>query len=254
MKKIIKLIGTILTLALLSACNNGSGPQDKNLVVFLDLSNSITENVKEWYIQTISDKICAQLGKYDKLTIMPMDGASQTAAKAMLTINMEDKRKEWIAITGVNTNETDRLRKEAAKKFIEENMEMLKSKMQGVAQERQYAANHTDILGALHTMDNLYNDKYANHLIILSDMENYSNSLKMHNGDNTEKWLSAVAAEKFTNINKCIIHIYTGEQMNMDPNYYQNIKTFWSTYLKQQGVRTFNYFSAETKTLQANIN
>ncbi|MBK9352789.1 MAG: hypothetical protein IPN09_02085 [Bacteroidetes bacterium] len=224
------------------------------MVVFLDLSNSITANVKEWYLQTISDNICAQLGKYDKLTIMPMDGASQTAAKAMLTINMEDKRKEWIAITGVNTNEPDRLRKEAAVKFIEENMDMLKAKMQSTAHERQYAANHTDLLGALHTMDNLYNDKYANHLIILSDMENYSNTLKMHQGDNTDRWLSAIAKEKFTNLNKCIIHIYTGEQINMDPIYYQNIKTFWSTYLKQQGVNTFNYFSAETNTLQANIN
>lgn len=238
---------------LLSACNGG-GNQDKNVVVLVDISKSIQADTKDWYIQTIQKDICPLLAKYDKITVLPIDGASQTAATALMEINFEEKAKEWAKITGINTNETNKMREEAKASFISEKMSELKGALQNANKSRAGVANATDIVGALHSVDNLFDEGFSNQLIIFSDMEQYGNQLKMNENGNEKSWIELAKQESYNHLKNYTVQIFTGQQLEMSVDYYNKIKNFWHLFFENKGVTNITYRSAETNTINASLN
>lgn len=238
---------------LMTACGSTYGSKDKNVVVLLDISKSIDVQVRDWYLQTIENDICANLSKFDKIIILPIDGATQTAAKPLIEINLEEKNREWNSITGLNTNETNRLRKEAFIKFIKEKMQELNMTVQNAAIERVSASNNTDILGALHSVEGYYKSTSNNVLIIMSDMEQYGTNLKMNTSGNCNDWLKNVSTEQYEHLKDFQIAILTGEQLKMPVEYYSKISTFWKEYLTKKGVLNLLYTSAEVNGLRSKL-
>lgn len=245
MKTLFQFFTTLIFSLLITSCGN----KDKNVVVLLDISRSIDSQVREWYLETIEKDICSALSKFDKITILPIDGATQTAAKPLMVINLGDASKEWSKIIGLNTNETNRLRKEASDKFINQKMQELKSIVQNAAIDRESASGTTDILGALHVATGYYNSTNQNVLVIMSDMEQYGNKLKMNSNGNYNEWLKEAEKEQNEHLKDFQVAILTGEQLKMPVEYYNNIRNFWKEYLANIGVINLLYTSAEVNGL-----
>lgn len=249
MKTSVQLFIAIFFSLFMTAC----GSKDKNVVVLLDISKSIDVQVRDWYLQTIEKDICFNLSKFDRITILPVDGATQTAAKPLIEINLEEKNREWNSITGLNTNETNRLRKEAFVKFIKEKMQELKTSVQNAATERVSVSNSTDILGALQMAEGFYNSASDNVLVIMSDMEQYGNKLKMNTSGNCNEWLKEAGTGQYEHLKDFQIAIITGEQLEMPVEYYAKISTFWKEYLTRKGVLNLLYTSAEVNGLRSKL-
>ena len=249
MRNSITIIVIFIATAFFTSCNNGSGSNGKNIVELIDISQSIKPEVLDWYIQTTEKDICANLSQFDKITILPIDGASQTASKALLEIDLFEHRSEW-DVMGLNANETDKLKKEAFAKFIHSKMEELKAAITEAKMHRQEAGNRTDILGALEVAQSKYDANFNNSIVIMSDMEQYADNCKMCAKGKASNWLSQTAYLKYSNFSNISIAVITGEQMAMPKSYYNEIKTYWNEFFTTQGVKKFSYQGADASQLK----
>ena len=240
----------LLATALLISCGTGSGTgsSGKNVIVLVDISKSIKPEVLDWYLQTIEKDICANLSQFDKIKILPIDGASQTASKALLDLDLFAHKNEW-DVMGLNANETDKLKKEAFAKFIHSQMEDLKTAIAEAKIHRQDVGNATDILGAIEVAQAKFDADFNNSIIILSDMEQYADKCKMSAKGKVANWLSQTADIKFANISKFSIAIITGEQMAMPKPYYNEIKSYWNDFFTRHGVKNISYHGADPSQL-----
>lgn len=234
----------------LISCGNGSS--GKNTIILVDISKSIKPEVLDWYIQTIEKDICATLSQFDKIKILPIDGASQTASKSLLDLDLFEYKAEW-DVMGLNANETDKLKKEAFAKFINSKMKELKAAISEAKIHRQGADNATDILGALEVAQDKYDPNFSNSIVIMSDMEQYADKCKMSDKGKSSNWLSQTADVKFTNIDKFSIAVITGEQMSMPKPYYNEIKNYWNEFFTNQGVKALSYLGADASQLKQTL-
>lgn len=244
---IILLIGTFI-----ASCGTDNGNSGKNTIVLVDISKSIKSDVLDWYIQTIEEDICKNLTQFDKIQVLPIDGASETASKPLLDINLFEHRNEW-DVMGLNANETGKLKKEAFAKFIRTKMQELKLAIADAKIRRKDVGNATDILGALTVAQEKFDIDYSNSIIIMSDMEQYSGNCKMCVNGKASTWLSETADVKINTINKFSVAIITGEQLEMSKQYYSEIKNYWNEFFKVQGVVNFSYQGADASQLKKSI-
>lgn len=251
MRNTITIITILVATAFLTSCSTGSGKSScgKNTIVLVDISQSIKPEVLNWYIQTIEKDICTNLSQFDKIKILPIDGASQTASKALLDIDLFEHKAEW-DVMGLNANETDKLKKEAFAKFIHSKMEELSAAIAEAKIHRKDVGNATDILGAIEVAQCKFDGAFSNGIIIMSDMEQYADKCKMCAKDKAVDWLSQTADIKFANINRFSIAVITGEQMAMPKPYYNEIKSYWNKFLTNQGVKNISYQGADASILR----
>jgi type II secretory pathway component GspD/PulD (secretin) len=251
MRNTITIIAILVATAFLTSCSTGSGngSSGKNTIVLVDISKSIKPEVLDWYIQTIEKDICANLSQFDKIKILPIDGASQTASKALLDIDLFEHKAEW-DVMGLNANETDKLKKEAFAKFIHSKMEELKAAIAEAKIHRQDVGNATDILGALEVAQGKFDADFNNSIVIMSDMEQYADNCKMCAKGKASNWLSQTADVKYSNIRNFSISVITGEQMAMPKPYYNEIKNYWNEFFTNQGVKSISYQGADASQLK----
>lgn len=251
MRNTITIIAILVTTAFFTSCSMGckNGCNGKNIVKLIDISQSIKPEVLDWYIQTTEKDICANLSQFDKITILPIDGASQTASKALLEIDLFELRSEW-DVMGLNANETDKLKKEAFAKFIHSKMEELKATIAQAKINRREVGNRTDILGALEVAQSKFDPNFNNSIVIMSDMEQYAENCKMCEKGKASDWLSQTANVKYSNISNFSITVITGEQMAMTGPYYNEIKNYWKEFFTTQGVKSLSYQGADASQLK----
>lgn len=249
MKTIYSIIIFATTL-FLTSCQSGNGNSGKNTVVLVDISKSIKPEVQDWFIKTIEEDICANLSQFDKIKILPIDGASQTASKALLDIDLFEHKAEW-DVMGLNANETDKLKKEAFAKFIHSKMEELKVTITQAKIHRQEVGNATDILGALEVAQSKFDANFNNSIVIMSDMEQYGDKCKMSTTGKAKEWLARTADVKYDNLKSFSVTMITGEQMNMPKAYYNEIRSYWETFLSNQGVQNRSYLGADASPLKS---
>lgn len=254
MKTICNIFASIvvITLSSMLITSCGGGKSGKNVIVLLDISTSIKQDVLDWYIQTIEKDICANLSQFDRITIRPIDGASQTASKALLQLDLFQYRNEW-RVMGLNSNETSQLKKEAFAKFIHTKMVEFKETLTEAREHRQKVGNATDILGALEVAQNDFGPDEDNLIIIIimSDMEQYADKCKMTGKGKAADWLMQINEVKLPNLQQFSVAIVTGEQMAMSKAYYNEIQTFWNEFFAQQGVKTLQYSGASVAQLKS---
>jgi hypothetical protein len=244
MKKLYIVLAILSTSVFLTSCLTGNDSKSKNATVMVDISKSIKPEVLDWYIQTIETDICANLTQFDKIKVILIDGASETASKVLLDLDLFDHKSEW-DVMGLNANETDKLKKAAFTKFIHSKMLDLKAAITDAKIHRQDVGNATDILGAIEVATNNYDGGFDNSIVIMSDMEQYADKCKMCSKGKATEWLSLTGGIKFKNINKFSVTIITGEQISMDKAYYNEIKSYWTELFKKQGVKNFSYLGAD---------
>lgn len=246
MRNTITIIAIFTSSVFFASCSTGS--TGNNIVELIDISQSIKPEVLDWYIQTTENNICANLTQFDKIKIYAIDGASQTASKALLEIDLFKNRSKWDTM-GLNANETEKLKKEAFAKFIHSKMEELKAAIIEAKLHRQEVGNKTDILGALEVAQEKFDADFNNSIVIMSDMEQYADQCKMFAKGKASNWLSETAGVKYANISKFSIAVITGEQMAMPKSYYNEIRTYWNEFFTNRGVKNISYQGADATQL-----
>ena len=164
MKTIFQFLLAISMCASLSSCSE----KDKNVIVLFDMSNSIDPRVQGFYQSVIEKEVCMNLSQFDKVTVLPIDGGSETATTELMSIDFFANRKAW-DVMGKNSNETSQLKKEALEKFVHQKMEELKGRLKDAQKGRAIVSNRTDIIGALHSSEKYIDSAKDNNIIIKGD-------------------------------------------------------------------------------------
>ena len=250
MNSLIIIVVATAASVLLASC--GSGSNGKNIIVLVDFSTSINQEVRDWYIQTIEKEICANLTQFDRIKILPIDGASQTASRPLLQLDLFEHRDEWKAM-GLNANETSQLKKKAFAKFMHLKMEELKVEIADAKVHRKKAGNATDILGAISVAQDDFSPEEDNVIIIMSDMEQYADKLKMSAKGKAADWLDQTTDAKFANISQFSVVVITGEQMGMSKAYYNEISNYWNSFFTSKSVKSLSYMGADASQLKLHL-
>ena len=237
MKTILQFLLLLSICTFFSSCSE----KDKNVIVLFDMSNSIDPKVQAFYHSVIEKEVCMNLSQFDKVTVLPIDGGSETATTELMSIDFFANRKAW-DVMGKNSNETSELKKEALEKFVHKKMEELKAKLKDAQKDRVKVSNRTDIIGALHTSEKYLDSTKDNTIIILSDMEQFSGNVKMRPTEQATKWLEESKGLSFTRLKFAQVHVITGEQLEMNKEYYAQIKTYWQHLL---GEHLIDYGSGD---------
>jgi hypothetical protein len=243
---------TILLISF-SSCNwfhKKNLPKGKNIICVVDFSDSknATERL-QFYMQVIKDNIIPKLGLYDKISVIPIDVASITNSSDILLSDLSTTDFEPNIASPM---EVDQLTNENLKKF-KDTLAISFSKNFQLAIAQRNKTNHgTDIFGVLEVVKGKLKAGDDNYLIMLSDMMNWTSTLKMEqsnrnfNINTIDKFL-----EKVPNIEmpKTTALIITGEQVESSAEHYKLVQSFWTKYFEKNQIKLYDYNSASVSKL-----
>jgi len=240
-------------ICVLSSCEWGSKrkvPKGKNIICVVDFSDSKNATDRlQFYMNVIKDDIIQGLDSHDKISVIPIDKASITNSSDILlkdlsTINFEPEL--------ASPMEEEQMTKDNLKKFkITLSTEFVESFNNAI--NRRNKSNHgTDIFGALEVVKEKLKTGDDNYLIMLSDMMNYSSTLIMEpenrgfNSSTLEKILNTVPNFEMPNITAIVL---TAEQVEVSPEHFKLVKTFWTKYFEKNKIKLYDYNSASVSKL-----
>lgn len=256
MKLLLNLKSLIAILAIvfsISSCGWGhkkAAPTGKNIVCVVDFSDS--KNVAErlqFYMKVIKDNIIPVLGQYDKITVIPIDKTSITNSSDIL---IADLSKEQFVPENASPVEEDELIQANLKKYTTALQAEFVKNFQVAIANRSKDNHGTDIFGALDGVQTKFKNNKDNYLILLSDMMNWSSTLKMEPADigfNTgscENILTKVPSYEMPNTTALVL---TAEQIDVSPEHFQLVRSFWTKYFEKNKINLYDYNSASVAKL-----
>lgn len=254
----LNFFSAVATAVLLLCSCNGSHkwgtkppkPTGKNIVCVVDFSDS--KNAAErlqFYMDVIKDNIIPTLGQYDKITVIPIDKTSITNSSDILLKDLSVK--EFVPENASPVEENE-LTETNLKKYRDTLQTEFVKNFQTAMTNRSKDNHGTDIFGALSVVKTKFQDTKDNYLIMLSDMMNWSNTLKMQPTDGVltnstlENCLSKVPNYEMPNTTALVL---TAEQVEVTPEYFQLVASFWTKYLQKNQIKLFDYNSASVAKL-----
>ena len=225
-------------------------PTGKNIVCVVDFSDS--KNVSErlqFYMNVIKNNIIPALGQYDKITVIPVDKTSITNSSDILLKDLSQK--EFVP-ENASPIEEDELTEANLKKYIDTLQTEFVKNFQAAVTSRSKDNHGTDIFGALSVVQKKIKDTKDNYLIMLSDMMNWSNTLKMEPADRVltnstlENCLGKVPNYAMPNTTALVL---TAEQVEVTPEHFQLVDSFWTKYFEKNQIKLFDYNSASVAKL-----
>jgi ribosomal protein L14 len=242
----------IAIMFLFPSCQWGSKreePRGKNIICVVDFSDSknATERL-QFYMNAIKDNIIPKLGLHDKITVIPIDKASITNASDILLTDLSVKNFEPEQASPMEVQITI----ENLKRYKDTLAIEFAQKFQIVVNNRNKSNHGTDIFGALEVVKRKLKLRDDNYLIILSDMMNWSSTLNMES-DNKEfnirtldNILGKVPNYEMENVTVLVL---TAEQLEVSPEHFKLVQSFWSKYFEKNQIKLFDYNSASVAKL-----
>ncbi|GHS92920.1 hypothetical protein FACS1894203_5530 [Bacteroidia bacterium] len=140
MKQIAILVALLFVL---TGCNTN---KRRNIVILVDNSASITEDIIQRYIATIQSVILPNMGEKDKLTLQFIDGCSQGKAERIFTFDLAEVNFENDA-DGINHKaDSSNMRRMI---YVLEVTEKLAKQVVNKRRERKDCGQYTDIINAI---------------------------------------------------------------------------------------------------------
>lgn len=251
------LIAVTSVVSLLCSCNDSHRwgtkppkPTGKNIVCVVDFSDS--KNVAErlqFYMNVIKDNIIPALGQYDRITVIPIDKTSITNSSDIL---LKDLSKREFVPENASPVEEDELTQANLKKYIDSLQTEFVKNFQAAITNRSKDNHGTDIFGALSVVQTKFKDTKDNYLLMLSDMMNWSNTLRMEPADGVlsnstlDNCLSKVPNYEMPNTTALVL---TAEQVEVSPEHFQLVDSFWTKYFEKNKIKLFDYNSASVAKL-----
>lgn len=253
MKKlhIIKLvISFVIVLFLASSCGSKSGPARKNIVCLVDFSDSKNASERlQFYMTVIKDNIIPKLSFTDKITVIPIDRASITNASDILLFDLSSKDFEPDAASPM---EEEQITKDNLKKFTDSMAASFTQNFQSAIDSRNKTSHGTDIFGALEVVKGKIKTNDDNVIILLSDMMNYTSTLKMEpeNSEFNAKSLNDIL-NKVPNyeMSNTTILVLTADQSYISPTHFKLVQNFWTQYFEKNKIKLYDYNSASLSKL-----
>lgn len=247
------LFACVAIVCFLSSCKWGKerpAPRGKNIICVVDFSDSknAVERLK-FYMTVIKDNIIPNLGLHDKITVIPIDKASITNSSDILlkdlsTINFEPEQSSPM--------EEEQITLGNLKKYKDTLITSFAQNFQAAIDNRNKSQHGTDIFGALEVVKGKLKANDDNYVIMLSDMMNWTNTLKMEPGNNAfnNSTLDDIVS-KVPNfeMSKTTALVLTAEQIEVSPEHFKLVQSFWTKYFAKNQIKLFDYNSASVSKL-----
>jgi hypothetical protein len=244
------IIGILLgaTLRILVQCNTETRTP-RNIVVLIDLSSSRNSSVQQWYIWVIKAVIFPSLKKDDHITIIPVDRNSLTASKEILSIDFSKFHygNEYNGLQGdqvENKNHQDSIRAITAR---------LDPSFAATVRERIDFQKGTDIFNALKGSKRYLVPNSRNILILLCDMQQYTDKNTMNFEDHLNQQADV---EKFLqksdsiDLVKAKIIVLTGHSSNISAKKFGALRSFWEGFFAKSNCELLDYSSESVEILK----
>ena len=266
MKVIYLLLIIILALA---GCDIS---KRNNLIILIDNSLTVPENVFERYIQTIQQSIVANMGSQDRITIQFIDGCSQSLAERIYSIDLATMNFSSNA-DGINFKEDSNAVR--LKRFVSDSvLSEIKKVIIAKRKERIKCNQFTDIISALNEVKSLVNKKknygstkdkilntadgeenyeYATTIIIFSDMINedkqklydFTKMGRIGEAQVNKKIKDLENSKTIPNLKGVNIFVYgatsTKEAGVFANKQIENVKLFWDLFFQSTGADMKGY-------------
>ena len=244
------IVSLAVILILYSSCNNKSEPVRKNIICLVDFSDS--KNAAErlqFYMTVIKDNIIPKLSFTDKITVIPIDKASITNASDILLFDLSTKDFEPESASPM---EEEQITKDNLKKFTDSLAASFSQNFQSAIDSRNKTNHGTDIFGALEVVKGKIKANDDNVIILLSDMMNYTTTLKMEpentefNAKSLNDLLNKVPNYEMPNTTVLVL---TADQSYISQTHFKLVQNFWTQYFEQNKIKLYDYNSASVSKL-----
>ena len=238
----LRTLAALVVCALFAACGSDSptGPIGNNYVVLVDISASALKDL-EGHAADIEQKLLRSMGPKDRLTILAIDDASETFAKALFQLDMAAK-------DFVNKSLPVTVRKTVADQdraaYMDSVLSGFGDALRSAAEERRESAKYTDIFGAFTMARKQARPTMTNHLLVLSDMVHEGHEL------NFERSLrkSADLQQLLPNVPEAELPfqhvlVYTGNNTELGQEKFRAVQAFWTSWFAQYNVPLRDYTS-----------
>lgn len=222
----------------------------KNIICFVDFSDSKnTSSRLDFYKEVIHKSILINLNMYDRLIILPIDKSSVTNSTEIFFVDMSKKS---FYPEMASPLEEEKIVKENIKRELDSLSVVFSRNFDLAKQGRVSPSLGTDIFGALEVGKREIVSGEDNVIVLLSDMMNWSEELKMEPQNNTfndKTWEQLLTKVTQVKLEDSKIVVITGEVVDASPEHYKLIQKFWSKYFEVNNAILYDYNSASTSKL-----
>lgn len=216
-----------------------------NIICLVDFSKSIPAGTMNWYKQTIENNILINLQTSDRITVLPIDRGSETAAREILSADLYEFA-SGIKVDADNKMQEAEKREQAFADYINNKLvPSLNNGFDSFRISRQNMSDETDIIGALGVAGKYFRNDMRNVIVVFSDMIQYSDELKISKRETADKIESKCVNISIPEIKNGEVLILTGEQPAISSVQMNEVRSFWTNFLQKQNVQLIGYGSGE---------
>jgi hypothetical protein len=232
-------------------CNNEVSPAI-NIVGLVDLSSSRDSAMLDWYKWVIKTAIFPNLGKLDRITIIPVDCFSLTASTEIVSLDFStiSYGNEYNGLQGEqveNKNHQDSVQAIIAR---------LDAAFASTISERGNFQKGTDIFNALRGAKRYLMPGARNIIILLSDMQQFSDKDSMNFEDhlNTKEEIETYLQKcESIDLIKADVLVLTGRTNEITAQKFAILQSFWEAYFKKCDAHLLDYSSEAVSVLQKTL-
>lgn len=223
----------------------------RNIICLIDFSSSKNDETRQqFYKKVAKENIIKNLAMTDRIVILPLDAASVTNGEEIL---VKDISKQDFTPDMAPPMEEDKITNDNFDKYKQEITKEFEESFEKTAVNRKPNSRGTDIFGLLNVLSKYIKSETDNRLIFLSDMMNYSDTLKMEpsnknfNESNLEKVISEVPQ---VNLKDTKVLVLTGDQPDLSPAHFNLVRSFWTKYFERNSAQLIDFSSAAVSRIE----
>lgn len=257
MIKLNKLI-VIILLTTLFGCA-GTVEKRRNIICLIDFSGTINQKTLDTYTRILSKDVLLNLGKYDKLAILPIDEGAKTNP---VYLGYFDLSSENFENSNDGLTHKEELEKKRVKEFLINKSDSLKTHLIEQKESRKMFTNYTDIVNAIGQVytklekneeisdgQEVWNGivgettfDVENILIICSDMIHESKEINFRNS-NSDRLKFFLTELKNSNriVDLSNVAVFINGRTGSNNKTVENVEQFWKSYFREANANLKSY-------------
>jgi hypothetical protein len=245
MKRIIVVSYLIIALGIHTQCNKPH-KASKNIIVLIDLSSSRDSLIRSWYKSVVKSHIFPNLGRRDRIIVLPVDRNSLTASKEILSIDFS-LQKYGNQYNGLNAEEIEQKQHHDSVNAVSARLDTAFAIAIG---ERNNFQRGTDIFNALSGATRYFIPDAENIVILLCDMQQYSEEMNLEDNLNSEEEVEEYLQNcRQIDLGGAAIIVLTG-RTEMSSQKFAVLQSLWTAYFKKGNGQLIDYSSEAVSVLE----
>lgn len=238
-----------LLLAFIPSCKTNP-PIHRNIICYIDFSeNPNFDKRVAYYSEIVNNIIIKNMSFNDRLIVLPIDNGTVTNSSEIIDSSLK-KQFDYIPDGTSPLDENDVAQKNIGddKQKISDNFNL---NIEKAISDRSNLQKGTDIIGALSNVSKYYQGGQENIVILLSDMMNWSDNLKMEEGSFTANMIDSKLAQlpKIDGKSTKIL-VHSGDLTNISNKHFTVLNQFWTKYFLNNNFILVDYSSGAKSKLE----